>query len=332
MSGPTLYGDISPRTAAFVSKELLTRALPYLVFEKFAQAKPVPAGETKAIKFRRYNALSNTPATLTEGVTPTATQLTTTDITATLSQYGQLVTLSDVVLDTHEDPVLSETVALLGESAAQMLEKIRYNVFKAGTNVQYMNGSQRTDVNTALTGANGLAALRLAVRTLKRQNASKITTVVKSTASYGTEAVAPSYVAIIHPDLEKDIRDIPGFTPTERYGNMSPWENELGKVEEVRFVTSTIIEPWADGGGAKGSMLSTTGTSADVYPVLITARDAWAIVPFKGKGAITPTVVSAKPTDSDPLAQRTHVGWKGYQTAIILNDLWCLRLECAATA
>ncbi len=31
----TLYGDISPRTAAYVVAELLKRAMPYLCLEKF---------------------------------------------------------------------------------------------------------------------------------------------------------------------------------------------------------------------------------------------------------------------------------------------------------
>ena len=31
----TVYGDISPRTAAFAAVELLKRAMPYLCLEKF---------------------------------------------------------------------------------------------------------------------------------------------------------------------------------------------------------------------------------------------------------------------------------------------------------
>lgn len=131
----TAYGDISPRTAAFAAKELLTRGQPYLVLEKFGQAKALPANNSKVMKFRRYNALPNTPKVLTEGVTPTSTQLTFTDVTATLTQMGEVVEISDVILDTHEDPVLNETVGLLGEQAAQMVEKMRFGVIKAGTNV-----------------------------------------------------------------------------------------------------------------------------------------------------------------------------------------------------
>jgi len=324
----TTYGDISPRTAAYAEKELLKRGVPFLVLEKFGQAKPLPSNSTKVMKFRRYSALSSTPVTLTEGVTPSSQQLSVVDVTATLAQYGGLTTITDVILDTHEDNTLNEAVNLLGEQAAQMIEKMRFGVLKAGTNVLYANGAVRTAVNTAIS----LTLQRRAVRALKRQNARFITSIVRSTPSYGTEAVAPGYVALIHPDLEADVRGLTGFVPAEKYGSISPWENELGKVEDVRYVTSTIFEPFADAGGAKGTMLSTTGTSADVYPVLYVARDAYGIIALKGMFALTPMVVNPKPSDSDPLAQRGHVSWKAMQTAVILNDAWMVRGEVAATA
>jgi hypothetical protein len=43
-------------------------------------------------------------------------------------------------------------------------------------------------------------------------------------------------------------------------------------------------------------------------------------------------VVNAKPSDSDPLAQRSHVGWKSMQTCVILNDLWLVIVEAAVVA
>lgn len=323
----TAYGDISPRTAAFAAVEMLKRGLPYLLLEKFGQAKTLPENASKVITFRRYNSLDATPNALTEGVTPEAKQLSVTDVPATLGQYGDRVTISDVVLDTHEDPVLNEAVEILGEQAAEMIETVRFNVLKAGTNVFYANGSARNAVNTALT----LTLQRKITRSMKRQNARKITRVIRSTPSYGTQAVAPSYVALCHPDLEKDIRAMTGFQPVETYGQLTPYESEFGKVEDVRYITSTIFDSWADAGGAKGNMISTTGTSADVYPVLFLGRDAYGIVALKGTNAVVPMVVNPKPSDSDPLAQRGHVGWKAMQTAVILNDAWMVRAEVAAT-
>lgn len=322
------YGDISPRTAAYAEKELLKRGLPYLVLEKFGQAKTLPEASSKVIKFRRYNALDNNPVALSEGITPSSQTLSVTDVTATLSQYGGLVTITDVVMDTHEDPVLNESTTLLGEQAAQLIEKMRFGVIKAGTNVIYANGAARNAVNTVLT----LTLQRRATRALKRQNGRQITNVVRSTAAYGTENVAPSFIGLVHPDLESDVRGLAGFTPAEKYGTLTPFENEIGKVEDVRYLSSTIFEPFLDAGGAKGTMLSSAGTSADVYPVLYLAANAYGIVALKGMFAVTPMVVNPKPSDSDPMAQRGHVAWKAMQTAVILNDAWIVRAEVAATA
>lgn len=324
----TSFGDISPRTAAYAAKELLRRGQPYLVLEKFGQAKVQDANTGLVQKFRRYEALSTTPKTLTEGVTPASTKLTHTDVTATLTQMGDVVTLTDIIIDTHEDKVLMETMGLLGEQSAQMVERMRFGILRAGTNVVYANGTARSDVNTTIS----VAMQRRAVKALKRQNASQITSIVRSTPAYQTENVAPAFVALIHPDLEADVRNLAGFTPAEKYGTISPWENELGKLDDVRYVTSTIFESWANAGGAKGLMQSTGGTNADVYPILFLGRDAYGIVAHKGAFAVTPTVVNPKPSDSDPLGQRGHAGWKTLQTALILNDAWMVRGEVAATA
>lgn len=309
----TVYGDITPRTAAYAEKELLKRGLPYLVLEKFGQAKALPAHNTKVIKFRRYEALPTTPTALTEGVTPAGQKLTVTDVTGTLEQYGDRVTITDVILDTHEDPVLQESVAVLGEQAAQMIEKMRWGVLAAGTNVLFANGAARNAVNTPIS----LTVQRRATRALKRQNGRAISSIVRSTPAFDTANVAPGFVGLVHPDLEGDVRAMQGFTPAEKYGSISPWENEIGKVDDVRYLSSTIFTPWEDAGGAKGDMLSTSGTSADVYPVLYLARDAFGIVALKGQYAVTPMVVNPKPSDSDPLAQRGHVAWKAMQTCVI---------------
>ena len=323
----TEYGDISPRTAAFAERELLKRGLPQLVIEKFGQAKPLPTKSSKTIKFRRYNSLAVATTPLTEGVTPASKQLSSSDVVATVAQYGDIVTITDVVQDTHEDNVLQESVEILGEQAALTIETVRFNVLKAGGSARFANGAARNAVNTPIT----LEAQRKCTRDLKRQNARPISKIVRSTPSFGTAAVAPSFIALVHPDMESDIRGLAGFVSTESYGQLTPYESEIGKVEDVRYVSSTVFIPWVNAGAAKGAMISTAGTSADVYPVLFIARDAYGLVPLKGRSSITPSVVNPSPSESDPLGQRGHIGWKSYSSTVILNDAYMVRLECGVT-
>lgn len=322
------YGDISPRTAAYASKEMLKRGLPLLILEKFMQGKPLPGNSTKSMTFRRYKALALATTPLTEGVTPTGKKLTKEDVSVTLNQYGDLVEITDVIMDTHEDDVLKETLTILGEQAAQTIETIRFNVLKAGTNKFYANGTARTDVNTPLTAT----LQKKIVRALKRQNAMPITSIIKSSAEFNTEAVLPCYVAVTHTDLENDIRNMTGFIDVKDYGHgTTPFEGEIGAVGNVRYLISNIFTSYADAGGAAGTMVSTSATSADVYPVIFMGKDAWAGVALKGKFAIAPAVVNPTPSKSDPLGQRGSVSWKTMQNALILNDAFMAVAEVAAT-
>jgi len=327
MATPMVYGDISPRTAAHAVAKMLTRGLPLLVLEKFGQTYVMPNKATKVAKFRRYNALPFATTPLVEGVTPAGSRITVTDVTATLSQYGDFVPYSDVIEDTHEDPFLQQLTEVLGEQAAQTVEVLRYNTLKAGTNVFLANGSLRTDVNTPLT----LALQRKCTRALKRQNGKQITSVVASTPAFRTEPVESAFIGLIHPDVENDLRNITGFIQTKQYGTVTPWANEVGAVEDVRYLRSTIFTSFASGGGTAGSMISTNTTNADVYPVLYLAKDAYGIVPLKGKDSLAIMVVNPKPAAGDPLGQRGTAGWKTMQTSVILNDAWMVRAEVAAT-
>jgi N4-gp56 family major capsid protein len=147
--------------------------------------------------------------------------------------------------------------------------------------------------------------------------------------------VESAYFAICHPDLESDIRNMTGFVPVSSYGpHTSPMAGEIGSVEQVRYLTSTIFSPWADAatGTAVGAFRSTASSYPDVYPILYFGRDAFGIVPLKGKSAMTPMVVNPKPAPGDPLGQRGTVGWKLWTSTVILQDAFMGRLEVLCTA
>lgn len=341
------YGDISPAVAAYAVVRMLKRALPLLCFEKFGQVYPLPTNSTQTAKFRRYflsgatgaagsgtgefyTPLATTP--LVEGVTPEGRQLANQDYTVQVNQYGDYMTITDVVMDTHTDNVLREMTDALGEQAAETVETLRFNVLKAGTNVFYGSGAvNRAAVATKIT----LADQRRVTTALNRQNTKKITSVVASNPDFNTKSVEAGYVAVVHPDLENDIRDMPNFKPVADYGpHTSPWEGEIGSVEQVRYIATTVSKPFQGAGVVVASaptLRSNGGVNIDVYPVLYFGRDAFGIVPLKGKSAITPMVVNPKPAAGDPLGQRGTVGWKLWTATVILQEAFMARLEVGAT-
>ena len=326
--GTTTYGDINQRTAAYAAADMLAHAEPHIVLSRLGMTKPMPKNKAETVKFRRPIPFGPALQPVTEGVTPTAQKMQYEDVEATLKQYGRPVEVTDKVMDLSEDPVLKDATMLIGEQAAETIEAVLYGVLKAGTNVFYANGSARNAVNTALS----LNKQRAVTRALNAQKAKKITRMLAPGPQYDVYAVEAAFIAAAHTDVESDIRNLAGFVPTSKYGSRKTIsEHEIGSVESVRYLLSADLAPFPDAGGATAGFVSTTGTSADVYPILYFGQDAFGQVPLKGMEAITPMVVNAKPTDSDPMAQRNYVSWKTYYAAVILNDSWMARLEVAVT-
>ncbi len=337
----TNTGNISPRTAGYFSRELLERAQPLLVVSRLGQAKPLPKNVGKVMKFRGYLHLPNQPKPLTEGVTPAASQPTFRDIEASITQYGDYVELTDVLTDTHEDPLIPEFSDILGEQAAIMLERVTIGTLLAGTNVHFAGetggviATSRAGVNQPLT----LALQRRVMRGLKRQMAKPLTSVVNASPNFGTSAIPPSYIAVCHTDCEADIREMPGFVPVEKYGSYKPMDGEIGSVEGVRYLSTTVMEPWPDAGAAPAAgkpVESNDGACADVYPILYLGKNAFGTIPFargkNGASPITPTVLNPNtPRGGDPLGQRGTIGWKAYHGAIILYDFYMARAEVAVS-
>ena len=325
----TTYSNLSQRTNAFAAKEMLAHAEPILCLSKFGMPKPMPKNKANVVKFRRPVPLAVATTPLTEGSPPTAKALTYEDVTVTLHQYGDVVEITDVVNDLAEDPVLKDAAMMCGEQAAETIETLTWGVLQGGTNVFYANGSARNAVNTVIT----LNKQRAITRQLKANRGKKVTSMLSSSVKFNTEAVAAAFIAFAHTDLESDIRGLAGFTPTEQYGSMKALPYEIGKVEDVRYILTPVLSSVADAGGSAGSMVSTTGSSADVYPVVYVAKDAYGHVALKGAEAMSPTIINPGPLDkSDPLGQKGMVGWKTYHKAFIANQSWMCRLECAATA
>ena len=111
-------------------------------------------------------------------------------------------------------------------------------------------------------------------------------------------------------------------------------------MEGVRYILTTILDPWQDAGAAPlaGTVVeSNEGACADVYPVLFFGKNAYGSIPFakngrNGASPVTPMVLNPNvPRGGDPLAQRGSIGWKAYQSAVILYDMYMARVECAAT-
>jgi N4-gp56 family major capsid protein len=353
------YSTVASRNLIRAAQDMLAHAQPITVLGDFGTQRQMPQNSTDTLVFRRTlpfgasvtssaigsggsEAAANTRYVATpqvtptnfvlgEGATPNANSVSFQDVSVTLQQYGLLFKYSSKVELLYEDDVPGEMVKLTGETMAEVLELVRYNILKAGSTVIYSNGSSRAAVNTPIS----LNALRKAARTLESNRAKRVTQRLAPGVNFATRAVQPAFIVFVHTDAVSDIRNLSGFTKVEEYGTFKPIHDmEIGACEDFRFIKSPLLSSFQAAGSATlNGALSTAGSNVDVYPFLVIGDDAWGQVALKGMNAIKPTVL--KSTDinhANPLGQFGYVGASTWFAAVRLNEAWMARIECGVTA
>ena len=343
----SLSGDLTTTQTAFSAKKLLERATPYCILAQTGDVRPHPGNSTKTMNMRRYKFAPNTNKftalgvpvsaagfTLSEGVTPALLDLVVENFDVTLQQYGLVTGVTDVVEDTQIDDVLAEIYGGLGEVAGPMIEMMQWEAIRTGATVVKLTGGVAAE--NLIVAAIGMGEIRSAVRTLRANHAKFISNVVKSDVRWGTQAIEPAFVAVINSDLEGTIRKQFGdnFTPVARYGSgATVLEGEFGKAENVRFLSSSLVGKRANAGAAVGTaanLLSDNGTNVNLYDVIVMGKGAWVGTALKGMYAVSPVLIRAKPSESDPLAQRSKAGFKTMQAAIVTQPAHIVKIVTGA--
>jgi len=318
----TTRTQIAREVNNFYSRTLLMRAVPLFLHTRFGQVKDIPRNSgTNTIKFRRYGNLSAATTALTEGVTPAGSQMSVTDITASVAQYGDFTTFSDVVSYESPDATLTEYAEILGDQAGDTLDQLARDVLAAGTTVTYVGQSSRGAITTSdlITATE----VRKAVRTLKNNKARRVTRMVAASTKIATEPVSAAYIAICSPNTTFDLQDETGWVPVEKYSSaMKVMEGEVGKINDVRFIETPNAKVFTGEGNG----------GIDVHGTIIMGAEAYGITRITGeslKNIVKP--LGSGGTD-DPLDQRGTTGWKSTFVAKILNDDFMVRLEHAVTS
>jgi N4-gp56 family major capsid protein len=306
----------------FYDRVMLQAARPLLLHTKWAQVKDIPKGNGTAIKFRRYALLSVNTTALTEGVTPTGKQLSYSDVYPTVEQYGDFITLSDKLVLTTLDPVLTETADKLGQQAGNSLDTICREVLVAGTTEQFAStATSRATITASMKLTRD--EIRQAVRTLQNNDASPMTSYIGGSSGFNTTPIMAAYVAIISPSTYYDLKNESGFVPVSQYPSQNGiMPGEVGSMDEVRFVMSTKAKVWSAVGVG----------SIDVHSTLIMAKDFYGISRIAGAAMENIVHPLGSAGSADPLNQRQTSGWKATFVAVILNENYACRIDHAVSA
>lgn len=331
--GPlTSTSVVSPVVDAYFDRKLLRRALPRLTYMKYAQRRPLPAHNTKTIRFRRFEAFPLAQTPLVEGVPPTANLVDTTEVSSAIKQWGAWVKLSDLVQVVIENPMLNDTIRAQAEQAAQTADANARDEFVAGTSVFYGGtAAARTDLLDT-THKISAPVLDKVIRYFENGNAKEFTEVVEAMTKISTTPIWPAYMAIVHPDIVFTLRkSVSGFIPAAQYPAQGPvMPGEVGAYNSIRFISSTQAKVYRGGGGTAVGDVKKTTTLADVYATLVFAMDAVGVVPLDSMSLQTIIHPLNSAGASNPLNQFGTVGWKYSGTHLVLNDAFMSRIETTA--
>lgn len=268
---------------------------------------------------------------LSEGVTPSADTLTPVDVNVTLQEYGVLYAVTNRVVDLYEDDIPAEMKTQTGERVGLVREMVRWGAVKACTNKFYSGGTSRATVDERTT----LSFLRGIARSLRGNHAGMVRQIIDAGTNEGTRPIEASYLVFGHTDCVADWRDLPGFTPVAEYARRTQvHEHEVGSCEEFRFIASPELSAIADSGAAVGTtgLKSTSASNIDIYPIIVTGKDAWGQVGLQNSNAVDVTwLPPGKKDKNDPLGQRGYVGASFYFACSVLNNGWMAVGEVGVT-
>ena len=308
----TLLDGLSPEMKTFYDMTLIDEASANLVHDQFGQKRPIPANGGKTIEFRKFAPLAKATTPLTEGVTPDGKSLTVSTITATVSQYGDYITQSDVLELTALDNTIIEATKLLGKQAGATRDTVVRNALQAGTNVTYCPKIGADGSETAVTSrANLDATAQLTVDVVQQ--------VVAKLRAQNAPTIDGDYVAIIHPYVAYDLMRDPEWIDAHKYAQPDNlYTGEIGKIAGVRFVQTTEAKIYTGSGCPSGLA---------VFASLFLGDGAYGVTEITGGGLQTIVKQKGSAGTADPLDQRSSVGWKAIKTAEILIPNYLVRVE-----
>lgn len=285
----------------YMKKKVIENFEPELYFYKMGQKSEYTGFKT--ISWTRIARLTTSVAnsTLLPWVTPADQNLVETTVTATPSQYGLYVTITDELKAIASVDVIAETFKLVGNNLARVIDQVvQSHLLTNGTTVIY----------------GGTAPDRVGIDNTN----DKMTwqTVAKASALLEVKAAKrfdyDSYVGIFHTNIVYDLfveTTTWSFIDVAKYAMPEKiMKGEIGMIANVRILKSPFVQ--------------TVASTVTVYPSYIMGADAYGVGELMW---LETTDTGWKASDSDPLAQRRKIGAKIMFGLALLRQESLVRIE-----
>ena len=262
----TLAADV---VGSYIADTLLDRAEKNTVFYDVCKKEKMPERSGEVIQFTRVERLVLPTRPLEEGVTPRATRMKLSKVTAMLDQWGMHVAITDRAEMTIKHPMLQQARDLLGDAHDELVDREIQVVLMGSTGVTYP-GTITARSNITAADVVTTAMLRRITARLRRQGA----------RPYDSRG----YKGIIGPELEADINADPTFTNAGAYSQVATLRDfDIGKWMGVWWERSNFIPIFTQMAAGDVTEAAVTGgaipagatafTAASTVRIKVTRRD-----------------------------------------------------------
>lgn len=269
----------------YIADEVLPLARRQLVAYRFGDPATLPEGRGTTYTATRYNRLPLPFAPLSEGVPPIGETMTIAQVSATMQQWGDKVTITDVAELTIFHPIFKEATKLTALQVSETLERNSFNSLMAGTQINYVNsrGARASlvvgDVLDPATVTRTYAAL--ATIGAPRYMGDEMTDEQLEADAGGARAsdnprAMPHYVGIMHTLVEQDLRQNSVVQTAFSYSDINRLYNyEAGEWNGIRWCSSNMVPSFTgqtQATGAAGTAGSLAGSPTNYY-IIVTGSD-----------------------------------------------------------
>lgn len=230
-NGGVLFDDA---TRIVYSKEIEFKALPVMRFNQFATTKTelgTEPGMTISMltydNLKRGGALQEMKDMETQALSGSTKQI-------TVVEYGNAVSVTELLVRTSFDDIMASTTTLLGRDYAQTLDCELRDAALSGSNVIYgkkTNGTvvtSRGDITADCTFK--VSTVKDGIEILSTNNAPKHT------------LANNRWVSFLHPHQSRVLRDDPSWVEASKYGAPEQLFNgEIGRIDDTIFIETTIM-------------------------------------------------------------------------------------------
>lgn len=299
---------LSQLMQTYYDKLFISTAKHWLIHEQGAQMRPLPQGEGKVVYFQRYTPLALITAQLTEAANPTAVNLSATNVSGTVSEFGSYTKISKLLKLTAIDPKMEGAVEVMAQNAGESRDQMVREKGLVASNTDQFAGAKSALTDVAITDTLSASEIRKAVRTLKANKA------MRYSDGYFLGKVSP-YASY---DLMGDTTWVNAHTYKD---GAELYRGELGRLHGVRFIETTNWKETANGGAS----------NADIIHTFVHGREAFGVTDLNGDEKKIYTKTPGANSTDNPVDRFSTVGWAMSYVPVVLVSDWIIEIKSGAT-